>query len=265
MGVAVGDVGRALPRAVRAAARRTCTFVLADDPGGARGRGRPIDTAAIIVEPIQGEGGVRPSQPAMADGDHARRAARTGALLIADEVQCGLGRTGRAVLLGRARPEAGPDGARQGARRRRADRRGALQRAGRGGRGVRRSRQHLRRQPARLPRGARVSRRADRPRPHGARRVGRRAPRARPARDGGAPRRSITRGARRRPHLGARARPAGARRSSRPRSSAGCSSTARRTPSCGCCRRSSSRRRRSTRRVDLLDAAIAAVAEGQHQ
>jgi predicted acetylornithine/succinylornithine family transaminase len=50
-------------------------------------------TAAIIVEPLQGEGGVRPFDPRMADA--IRQACReTGALLIADEVQCGLGRTG---------------------------------------------------------------------------------------------------------------------------------------------------------------------------
>ena len=52
------------------------------------------DTAAVIVEPIQGEGGVRPVSREAADaiGEACRR---TGALLIADEVQCGLGRTGR--------------------------------------------------------------------------------------------------------------------------------------------------------------------------
>ena len=52
------------------------------------------NTAAIIVEPIQGEGGVRPidAATAAAIGEACRR---TGALLIADEVQCGLGRTGR--------------------------------------------------------------------------------------------------------------------------------------------------------------------------
>jgi acetylornithine aminotransferase/acetylornithine/N-succinyldiaminopimelate aminotransferase len=52
-------------------------------------------TAAIVVEAIQGEGGVRPLSPAFAAavGDAQRR---TGALLIADEVQCGLGRTGHA-------------------------------------------------------------------------------------------------------------------------------------------------------------------------
>ncbi len=50
-------------------------------------------TAAILVEPIQGEGGVRPISPALA-GAICDARARTGALVIADEVQCGLGRTG---------------------------------------------------------------------------------------------------------------------------------------------------------------------------
>jgi predicted acetylornithine/succinylornithine family transaminase len=52
------------------------------------------DTAAVIVEPIQGEGGVRPLPQSAADAI-AEACRRTGALLIADEVQCGLGRTGR--------------------------------------------------------------------------------------------------------------------------------------------------------------------------
>jgi predicted acetylornithine/succinylornithine family transaminase len=52
-------------------------------------------TAAVIIEPIQGEGGVRPVPKASADAITAA-CRRTGALLIADEVQCGLGRTGRA-------------------------------------------------------------------------------------------------------------------------------------------------------------------------
>jgi len=52
-------------------------------------------TAAIVIEAIQGEGGVRPLSPAFATAVRdAQR--RTGALLIADEVQCGLGRTGHA-------------------------------------------------------------------------------------------------------------------------------------------------------------------------
>ena len=51
-------------------------------------------TAAVIVEPIQGEGGVRPIPRATAEVI-AEACARTKTLLIADEVQCGLVRTGR--------------------------------------------------------------------------------------------------------------------------------------------------------------------------
>jgi predicted acetylornithine/succinylornithine family transaminase len=51
-------------------------------------------TAAIIAEPIQGEGGVRPLSPEFAAAI-ARVTKQTGTLLIADEIQCGLGRTGR--------------------------------------------------------------------------------------------------------------------------------------------------------------------------
>jgi acetylornithine/N-succinyldiaminopimelate aminotransferase len=50
-------------------------------------------TAAIIAEPIQGEGGVRPLSAEFAAAIE-RACDRTGTLLIADEVQCGLGRTG---------------------------------------------------------------------------------------------------------------------------------------------------------------------------
>ncbi len=52
------------------------------------------ETAAIIAEPIQGEGGVRPLSPEFAAAI-ARVTKATGTLLIADEIQCGLGRTGR--------------------------------------------------------------------------------------------------------------------------------------------------------------------------
>ena len=50
-------------------------------------------TAAIIAEPVQGEGGIRPLTPAFAAAIN-EACARTGALFIADEVQSGLGRTG---------------------------------------------------------------------------------------------------------------------------------------------------------------------------
>ncbi|MDO9525462.1 MAG: aspartate aminotransferase family protein [Gemmobacter sp.] len=51
-------------------------------------------TAAIIIEPIQGEGGIRivPDQCLKGLRDMCDT---TGALLIFDEVQCGMGRTGR--------------------------------------------------------------------------------------------------------------------------------------------------------------------------
>jgi acetylornithine/N-succinyldiaminopimelate aminotransferase len=55
-------------------------------------------TAAIILEPIQGEGGVRPLPQEFAS-TVTEVCRRTGTLLIADEVQCGLGRTGQAFYF----------------------------------------------------------------------------------------------------------------------------------------------------------------------
>ncbi len=51
------------------------------------------DTCAVIVEPIQGEGGVNPASPEFLQGLRDLCDAHD-ALLIFDEVQCGLGRTG---------------------------------------------------------------------------------------------------------------------------------------------------------------------------
>lgn len=51
-------------------------------------------TAAVIVEPIQGEGGVHSATPAFLAGLRTL-CHQHGALLIFDEVQCGLGRTGQ--------------------------------------------------------------------------------------------------------------------------------------------------------------------------
>jgi acetylornithine/succinyldiaminopimelate/putrescine aminotransferase len=51
------------------------------------------DTACILLEPVQGEGGVHPAAPHFLA--KARELADAhGALLVFDEVQCGLGRTG---------------------------------------------------------------------------------------------------------------------------------------------------------------------------
>jgi len=68
------------------------SFTPRDDPGAVD---RTIDrnTAAVIVEPIQGVGGAydvgKPMLQAL-----RRRCDQVGALLIFDEVQCGMGRTG---------------------------------------------------------------------------------------------------------------------------------------------------------------------------
>ena len=51
-------------------------------------------TAAILIEPIQGEGGIRPLPDQCLKGLRAL-CDQTGTLLILDEVQCGMGRTGR--------------------------------------------------------------------------------------------------------------------------------------------------------------------------
>ena len=51
------------------------------------------DVAAIILEPIQGEGGIWPLNPELSTVI-TTACSRTGTLLIADEIQCGLGRTG---------------------------------------------------------------------------------------------------------------------------------------------------------------------------
>ena len=51
-------------------------------------------TAAILIEPVQGEGGIRPLPDACLKGIRDL-CDETGVLLILDEVQCGVGRTGR--------------------------------------------------------------------------------------------------------------------------------------------------------------------------
>jgi len=70
------------------------TFVDPADPAALESA-VTAETAAIVLEPIQGEGGVRPLSPAFVEAVRAA-VARTGTLVIADEVQSGLGRTGHA-------------------------------------------------------------------------------------------------------------------------------------------------------------------------
>jgi len=67
--------------------------VVARDDAAALERAVDGDTAAVLLEPIQGESGIHPlSEQTL----RAARAAcdRHGALLIFDEIQCGMGRTG---------------------------------------------------------------------------------------------------------------------------------------------------------------------------
>jgi len=64
-------------------------------------------TCAVLVEPVQGEGGAR----ALSEADLVRLrqlCTETGTLLIYDEVQCGLGRTGKLFAHEWAK-DAGPD------------------------------------------------------------------------------------------------------------------------------------------------------------
>jgi acetylornithine/N-succinyldiaminopimelate aminotransferase len=68
------------------------SFASADDTA-AIDRFVDEETAAVVVEPIQGEGGVRPLSAASVNAIMAA-CRRTGALLIADEIQSGSGRTG---------------------------------------------------------------------------------------------------------------------------------------------------------------------------
>lgn len=69
------------------------TFVDVND-GAALAKAVTDETAGIIVEPVLGEGGIFPLSPEFLQ--LAREVAtRHHALLVADETQCGLGRTGR--------------------------------------------------------------------------------------------------------------------------------------------------------------------------
>lgn len=64
------------------------------------------DTAAVIVEPVQGEGGVIPGAPGFLDKLY-KSTRETGALLIVDEIQSGFGRTGRvwSYMKSQAKPD----------------------------------------------------------------------------------------------------------------------------------------------------------------
>ncbi|MBW3533783.1 MAG: acetylornithine transaminase [Gemmatimonadetes bacterium] len=69
-------------------------FVDAADPDAMDAAVSAERTAAVIAEPVQGEGGVRPLPPGALERMRALCDAR-GVALVFDEIQCGLGRTGR--------------------------------------------------------------------------------------------------------------------------------------------------------------------------
>ena len=127
----------------------TVDYVAYNDIEAARGA-ITESTAAVVVEPIQGEGGVHPA----ADGylqALRERCDQTGAMLIIDEIQTGFGRSGR--WFGFEHAGITPDiiAVGKAIARRRADGRGLLAR----GSWTHRPRhpwQHIRRQPARLRR-----------------------------------------------------------------------------------------------------------------
>ena len=119
------------------------------------------EVVAVLLEPIQGESGVRIRPPGYLAGVRELTSAHR-VLFIADEIQSGLGRTGRTLacehenvtadvyLLGKALGGGDRAGVRRGGRRGRARRAAA-----------RHPRQHLRRQPAGLrgrPGGGRPAR-----------------------------------------------------------------------------------------------------------
>ncbi|KAF2005314.1 acetylornithine aminotransferas-like protein [Amniculicola lignicola CBS 123094] len=66
------------------------------------------DTCGVIVEPIQGEGGVNVATPEFALALR-KRCTEVGAVLIYDEIQCGLGRTGKFWAHAGLPKEAQPD------------------------------------------------------------------------------------------------------------------------------------------------------------
>ena len=64
------------------------------------------DVAAVMLEPVQGEGGVMPAVPGYLGAVRAL-CDRHGALLVLDEIQCGMGRTG--TLFAHWQDDVAPD------------------------------------------------------------------------------------------------------------------------------------------------------------
>lgn len=92
---------------------------MVDNDGSSLCISSPADTAGLIIEPVLGDGGYIPTPPAFLQGLR-ERADRHGIVLILDEVQAGVGRTGKfwghdwagitpdVVITGRDSPAASP-------------------------------------------------------------------------------------------------------------------------------------------------------------
>ncbi|MBZ0223561.1 MAG: acetylornithine/succinylornithine family transaminase [Dokdonella sp.] len=77
-----------------------------NDAGALAAALAPGDVAAVMLEPVQGEGGVLPAAPGYMA--HVRALCdRHDALLVLDEIQCGMGRTG--TLFAHAQDGIAPD------------------------------------------------------------------------------------------------------------------------------------------------------------
>ncbi len=105
------------------------------------------NTAGFLVEPIQGEGGIRPGTHEFLAGLRAA-CDEHDLLLVFDEVQCGVARTGQALCLPAFRGRARHHGLGQGDRRRLPDGRLPGERESGRGDGRRHPRLDLWRQPA---------------------------------------------------------------------------------------------------------------------
>jgi acetylornithine aminotransferase len=65
-------------------------------------------TCGVLIEPIQGEGGINVASPEFLKALR-KRCTEVGAVLIYDEIQCGLSRTGKLWAHSEASPDADPD------------------------------------------------------------------------------------------------------------------------------------------------------------
>ena len=83
------------------------TFIPANDEAALEAAFTP-QTAGIVLELIQGEGGIHPLTPAYI-GKARALADRHNALLVADEIQCGVGRPGTYFAYQRSHPVVMPD------------------------------------------------------------------------------------------------------------------------------------------------------------